>query len=250
MPDRFQKVLKDKPFSAFDNETLRDPKLSLKARGLLVTCLSLPPDWRFSIRGLTGFCRDGRDAVDSALQELEAAGYLRRSKIPGHTEDGKFSGTEYTFFEVPEQPRPDFPDTVKPDTVKPDTENPPQQKKEEQKKEITNPPIAPREGRRKRAKLVCEWEPEAFERFWKLYPRGEDKDKARYEWDALQPDHALMQIMSAALKRQIQTDEWQRGVGIPYACRWLSNHRWEAAEKLSPQIQQAGRVLSPEVAEW
>jgi len=24
-----------------------------------------------------------------------------------------------------------------------------------------------------------------------------------------------------------QTDEWQRGIGIPYASTWLNNRRWE-----------------------
>ena len=51
-----------------------------------------------------------------------------------------------------------------------------------------------------------------------------------------------MRIMSAALKRQMKTDEWQRGVGIPYACRWLSKRRWEAAEKLPEAPAPAGRA--------
>ena len=32
--------------------------------------------------------------------------------------------------------------------------------------------------------------------------------------------------MSAALNRQRMSDEWRRGIGIPYACRWLSKRRW------------------------
>ena len=71
------------------------------------------------------------------------------------------------------------------------------------------------------------WEPEIFERFWKAYPRREDKAGARREWDALKPDRELMKTMSAALARAKTSDEWLRGVGIPYACRWLRNHRWE-----------------------
>lgn len=114
------------------------------------------------------------------------------------------------------------------------------------------PPKAPqgagvRERRRKKEKAACEWEPEMFERFWKMYPRGEDKAKARYEWDELKPDLELMRKMSAALKRQMLTDEWRRGVGIPYACRYLSNRRWEAAEKLPPATDgQPGRPASSE----
>jgi len=82
-------------------------------------------------------------------------------------------------------------------------------------KKNNNPPKAP------------QWEPEMFERFWKAYPRGEDKAGARREWDKLKPDRELMRVMSAALDRAKTSDNWQRGIGIPYACRWLRNRRWE-----------------------
>ena len=68
-----------------------------------------------------------------------------------------------------------------------------------------------------------------FERFWKAYPSQGRKDKvgARREWDRLKPDRKLMMVMSAALDRAKTSDTWQRGIGIPYACRWLSHRRWE-----------------------
>ena len=248
MADTFRRVLRDKPFVVVDNSTMRNPGLSLKAKGLLVLCLSLPSDWSFSIRGLTGFCRDGKDAVESALQELERAGHLRRSKIPSHKEDGTFGGTEYVFFEVPDSADAS-PCPGKPDTVKPDTENPPQQKKDITKKDITKPPIAPQRGRR--VKSVPKHEPEMFERFWSAYPRGEDRQGAVKEWDKLKPDMALMRTMSNALKTQAASDAWQRGIGIPYAVRWLRNRRWE--DKIATPtcaIQQADRVASPGVETW
>ena len=71
------------------------------------------------------------------------------------------------------------------------------------------------------------WEPELFERFWRSYPCHKDKTGARREWDKLKPDRKLMLVMSAALDRAKVSDEWQRGIGIPYACRWLSHRRWE-----------------------
>ena len=96
-----------------------------------------------------------------------------------------------------------------------------------------NPPISPtggvgEPGKKKRApKSVPDWEPEIFERFWAAYPRGQDRSSAVKEWDKLKPDHKLMFTMSAALNRQKMSEEWLRGVGIPYACRWLRNRRWE-----------------------
>ena len=116
-------------------------------------------------------------------------------------------------------------------------------------KKENDPPKAPqgaeeapkKKKRQVKAKATCEYEPELFERFWQLYPRGEAKAEARYEWDELRPDLELMRTMSAVLKRQIVSDEWRRdgGRAIPYACRWLSHRRWE--DELSP----TGSALAP-----
>ena len=222
------RVEKRKDFTVLSNACLDDERLSLRAVGLLNYMLRQPDDWNFTLEWLAGKHKDGLCAIRSAMEELEAAGYVTRGQS---REGGKFSKNEYIVRESPSPspscenritapPSCDFPITEKPITENrtlPNTKRP-----------STEPPKPPR-GRR--AKAACEWEPELFERFWKLYPRGEDKDKARFEWDDLKPDLALMQRMSAALKRQIESDEWRRGVGIPYACRWLSNRRWEAAEK-------------------
>ncbi|MDO4649804.1 MAG: helix-turn-helix domain-containing protein, partial [Eubacteriales bacterium] len=66
---------------------LRDPNLSLRAKGLLAMCLSLPDDWVYNISGLTLLCKEGRDAVMTVLKELEANGYLSRQRIRLHLED-------------------------------------------------------------------------------------------------------------------------------------------------------------------
>ena len=127
------------------------------------------------------------------------------------------------------------------------------QNKKEIKKE-NDPPKAPqgaeeapkKKKRQVKAKAACEYEPELFERFWKLYPRGEAKAEARYEWDELRPDLELMRTMSAVLKRQKVSDEWRRdgGRAIPYACRWLSRRRWEddpeKIEAAEPSTGSAG----------
>ena len=56
------------------------------------------------------------------------------------------------------------------------------------------------------------------------------------EWDKLQPDDALIDRMARALARQKASEEWQRGIGIPYACRWLRKRRWEDVPA-QPQVQ-------------
>ena len=92
------------------------------------------------------------------------------------------------------------------------------------------------------------WDPEAFDAFWALYPKKKDKVKAIREWNKLKADRKLMKRMSAALKTQIASEEWQRdnGRAIPYPCRWLSHRRWE------DQIDAAAAVRTREEAlpEW
>ena len=71
-----------------------------------------------------------------------------------------------------------------------------------------------------------------FELFWAAYPCKKDKMSARREWDKLKPDRDLMRTMGAALKRAKASEEWQRGIGIPYACRWISKRRWEDVQEI------------------
>jgi hypothetical protein len=97
-------------------------------------------------------------------------------------------------------------------------------KEEENKKKEQNPLKPPKGGRR--VKSIPEWEPEMFERLWRKYPRGEKRTKAVEEWDKLRPDRKLMKIMSAALDRMLESDEWRRGYA-PYLCTWLHQRRWE-----------------------
>ena len=103
------------------------------------------------------------------------------------------------------------------------------------------PPIVPQEGdgaaRKRKSRSVPVWKPERFEKFWEFYrdnARGEDRAGAVREWDRLRPDDALIDTMAAALQRQVVTDEWKRGIGIPYACRWISKERWKDTPRGAP----------------
>ena len=43
--------------------------------------LSLPEEWNYTTRGLAAICKEGVDAIGSALKELETAGYIVRSSF-------------------------------------------------------------------------------------------------------------------------------------------------------------------------
>ena len=68
----------DSGWTLLDNRTLNDGRLSFRARGVLAFILSKPDNWRTSAAALTRQASEGRDAITTALSELEAAGYLER----------------------------------------------------------------------------------------------------------------------------------------------------------------------------
>ena len=66
-------------YTCISNDVFKSD-LSLKARGMLCTMLSLPDDWEFSENGLQEILRDGQTSIRSAIKELEAAGFLSRTR--------------------------------------------------------------------------------------------------------------------------------------------------------------------------
>ena len=140
--DTFERKLSEDPFTRIKNEIFKDKRLSLKALGLLCLCLSLDPEtWTFSIRGLDAICKDGRTAIIRSLDELEALGYLRRSRIQEHKEDGGFGHTHYVFFDTPQDET--APCTQNVYTDNPYTENVPQEINQLETKKLDNPHISP-----------------------------------------------------------------------------------------------------------
>ena len=262
------RVEKTHDYTVMANHHLRDERLSLKAKGLLSMLLSLPDDWEISIRGLASIVTDGVGAVQTGINELIEAGYIVRRRQ--HADTGAFAGFEYIIHEVP--PCTENPYTADPYTGKPYTENPAQSSRD---KLSTIPPIVPHEGdvgddnpsvsgaaansslctrepereekpkrKRRATKSAPDYRPDTFARFWAAYPRGEDKQGAIAAWDELKPDDATLQAMSRALVRQKASEEWQRGIGIPYAVRWLRRRRWEDEIKApAPPPERAGGDL-------
>ena len=106
------------------NTHLRDKNLSLKAVGLLSKMLSFNDGWQFSTRGLAALCKEGPDAILSALKELEENGYLVRHR--GRDDKGRMVSTEFDIYEMPQAglPHSDNPHRENPDVENPDVENP------------------------------------------------------------------------------------------------------------------------------
>lgn len=131
-------VAGDGPFvAAFIDTALRDPRLSWKAKGIAAYLLSKPNGWRIWTADLIKRSTDGRDAVLTGLAELQAAGYLERTRT-NDPETGflqwrkTIRATPKTMWSEPcpenpvmvAAPSTGFPYTDKPSTDKPSTVNP------------------------------------------------------------------------------------------------------------------------------
>lgn len=70
-----------KRFTVLDNASIEDIRLSFRALGVLTYLLSRPDGWQTDSTRLAATRKEGRDATRTALRELEAAGYLSRSRV-------------------------------------------------------------------------------------------------------------------------------------------------------------------------
>lgn len=125
-------------FTQISNALFRDPRLSLKAKGLFGLISTHRDGFGLSIRSIARSVKESKDAVGTGLKELEEFGYLER--VPKY-DGGKFAGYVYRITDVPahlydlygDAPRPGNPDTVNlgtaprpgnPDAEDPDAGNP------------------------------------------------------------------------------------------------------------------------------
>ena len=100
-------------------DVAKDQRLGLTERGMLLTLLSLPPDWDFTVEGMTKILPDGRDRIRTAMNNLKKYGYVKQ--IQGRRENGAFeSGSIEVYHKsilLPES-------KAKPSSVSPQSGNP------------------------------------------------------------------------------------------------------------------------------
>lgn len=206
-------------FSVIDNHVFKDKELTLKAKGLLATILSLPEDWKYSIEGLASLCADGTTSVTSALNELISRGYIIRTR--SNDESGRFNGYIYDIYEEPQEPCSENPITD--DTI---TEN--QQVLNTNisntnilnTKELDIPPImSPREN--------------LFEMFWTAYPkckRKVDKDGCKKKFIKIENlEEIFPDIMNSleVWKRDWSKDNYEY---VPMPSKWINQKYWTVTD--------------------
>jgi hypothetical protein len=113
---KFNRIIKPSKFDNFTivpNAIFRHKGISQQATGLYCYLFSHKSDQQITINFITNHFKNGRDAIRSAIAELEQLGYLERKQL---RQNGKITAYNYIL--------KDTPATEKPSTEKPSTENP------------------------------------------------------------------------------------------------------------------------------
>lgn len=93
-------------FTVLPNELLRDKSLSFRARGILAMMLSHSEDWVASVTFIEDQGIEGREAVRSAMKELEERGYLTRETVKN--DRGHFQHVLWIWHDSPNDGNPSF----------------------------------------------------------------------------------------------------------------------------------------------
>ncbi len=203
----------DNQFAQIPNAWLRDNRLSLKARGLLSLIMSHSQGWSLSINTIATQNQEGKDAVRSAIAELEKYGYLSRSQI---NENGRFGEAVWTTHDPDDEPMADEPSSDNPTSENPTPKN--TNTKEEQSKEIDA----------------------HFLEFWNAYPRKLDKAKAFRAFRSALKRAKFEDILAGVIA--YRNDPTRNPEFTKYPASWLNADSWENAITPAPDSEAAERA--------
>lgn len=227
-----------KGYTVMSNYHLRDKSLSLKAIGLMSFMLSLPEDWDYSIEGLSKVVKDGRDAIRTAIKELEDRHYLIREQKS--TSRGLFAEMEYHLYMVPYTGNPL---AENPTTDNQTADNPTQLSTDLTKHEppssaissVDTTDIATEEEESPSKKLSKKSSPsgktlrDEFETIWARYPRHEGKQNALKSYiKARQEGVDMVTIKDAveAYRRMCESERRDKRY-IKQGSTWFNQRSWE-----------------------
>jgi hypothetical protein len=193
----------DDHFTQIPNEWLRDSRLTFKARGLLAMLLSHSEGWSLSTSAIAEQNQEGKDAIRSAIAELQEFGYLSRSQV---NDNGRFGEAVWVTQDPTATPLAGFPSSGFPSSGNPTPKN--NNLKEEQ---LTN-----------KTKNIY---PHLFIEFWNEYPRKLDKGKAKRAFASALTRATFEDIMAGAIRYKNdpnRLDEYTK-----YPASWLNADSWE-----------------------
>lgn len=199
------------PFAQIANEALRDKRLSFKARGVLALVLSNVGEWEATLRWLCKQSdKDGRHAVQQALNELTELGYRHVTKAP-------INGLMRTIVEWKH---------TADSTISRPTENPTVGKPDRHKTRasIEHHPLEHHHTEQHQEEQA-QPKTDLFDHFWTAYPRKAGKGAARKAWAKAVTKTDTTTIIAAAL--QYSQDPNRDDEFTAHASTWLNAERWD-----------------------
>jgi hypothetical protein len=85
-------------FTQVPNALICEPSLSSKAKAVYCYLYSRPDDWNFYVQEIEKNFKEGRDAINSAISELQTFGWVVREQV---RIGGKFSHNEFMINVIP-----------------------------------------------------------------------------------------------------------------------------------------------------
>lgn len=242
------RVARRRRYTSIDRRAINDRALSFRARGILHWLLDKPDDWSVRSEAIANeSAREGREAVRTALTELEAAGYLVRRRVQGP--DGRWA-TETTVYEDPADAPPadvapahteaQDPDAGSPDVGSPDVGALGALPLEGLRPTTDTPPCPP-EGEEE---PPGDW---TFAAFWGVYPRRVGKAAAERAWaKAIKRAPRWKIIRGARLYAEERADvARRRGQAeadrfTAHPATWLNAGRWDDEPTVADQGRDRG----------
>ena len=205
-------------FTQIPNTWVRDKRLSYKARGLLAELMSHEPGFRVSRESIARSGQDGDRAVRSAIAELEAAGYLRRSQE--RSDSQRFGAAVWTTCD-PFEPSVRF---APADRAHADNAG-------------AKKTIEKNTKDQERKTLVRDELGQQFDDFWKVYPRREKKAKAETAFYKAAQVVDPQKIIDGATRYAQDPNRVKQFTRIPES--WLNGHCWDddplPAREMTPE---------------
>jgi len=230
----------DQGYVSAPTNWVRDPNISLQAKGLLVYLMSHKIGYTITRGQIIRESAGGRNRVDSAIQELVTAGYLQTEKT--RRDDGRNGTLAFTICnpEVENQPL-EIPDVENPQVENPQVENQPA---------IVNnliKNINTKEINHSATKTD-------FDLFWSLYPRKVGKGKAREVFFDVCKAYGV-DVVLAGVQRLAADPNLPETQFVPHPTTWLRREGWDdepypADEKKSKTVRDEWYVAPENRSEY
>ena len=231
----------DSNYVVIPNGLAQHRGISFELRGFLLYILSKPTHWKISIKDIQNEGGIGRDKVYKLINEGMKSGYIRRiQEIDGN----KFQDVEYEVFPLPDFTEAYFTDTSNTEHIK--------ERDIEKKEAIKDSPGNDFEIDSTENNLTVEeheWDIDAFEIWWRAYPRLVNKKKAKIAYmSAMKKTDCATLLRGAEEYARQNRDTSEQYIKKPE--NWLNEELWDDYQPKVKRYLVGGQVkeMSEELA--